>query len=196
NSSGVKTHRDNFIIDTNKESLLNRIKTFFDDKYSDEEVKNLLDLKDNRDWSVSEARKSKVDEKFIKVMSYRPFDHQFIYYDTSLIDFARENTLGNISKDNIGIVFSRQATAAEWSSIQVENKIVDNRYHTSYKGIPQQAPLYLYPKDEAKSTRTPNLDLEIVSDIAKAIGLTFTNEKSDEAGTFAPIDILDYIYAV
>ena len=68
-------------------------------------------------------------------------------------------------------------------------------------------PLYLYPeqdtqtnllesKDEDKPARTPNLDTEIVTDIAKAIGLTFTNEKEDTAGTFAPIDILDYIYAV
>ena len=49
-------------------------------------------------------------------------------------------------------------------------------------------------------TRTPNLDPEIVADIAKAIGLTFTNEKeatgADKTTTFAPIDILDYIYAV
>ena len=35
-----------------------------------------------------------------------------------------------------------------------------------------------------------------MADIAKAIGLTFTNEKEETAGTFAPIDILDYIYAV
>ena len=35
-----------------------------------------------------------------------------------------------------------------------------------------------------------------MADIAKGIGLTFTNEKEEIAGTFAPIDILDYIYAV
>ena len=66
-------------------------------------------------------------------------------------------------------------------------------------------PLYLYSEEDNQTelldvkktpTRTPNLDPKIVADIAKAIGLTFTNEKTAEAGTFAPIDILDYIYAV
>ncbi len=44
--------------------------------------------------------------------------------------------------------------------------------------------------------RTPNLDTEIVDQIAENLGLTFTDEKEDTPGTFAPIDILDYIYAV
>jgi hypothetical protein len=61
--------------------------------------------------------------------------------------------------------------------------------------------------------RTPNLNLEIVNQIAEKLSLTFTNEKEIPAEgevcfinspevrpefrlTFAPIDILDYIYAV
>jgi predicted helicase len=45
-------------------------------------------------------------------------------------------------------------------------------------------------------TRTPNLNTEIVKQIAEKLGLEFTNEKETSKGTFAPIDILDYIYAV
>jgi len=45
-------------------------------------------------------------------------------------------------------------------------------------------------------TRTPNLHAEIVKQIADKLDLTFTNEKEITANTFAPIDILDYIYAV
>ena len=44
--------------------------------------------------------------------------------------------------------------------------------------------------------RTPNLKTEIVKEIAKSLGLKFTNEKENKKETFAPIDILDYIYAV
>lgn len=50
--------------------------------------------------------------------------------------------------------------------------------------------------------RTPNLNMEIVQQIANLIELKFTNEKYTSAGsattkdTFSPIDILDYIYAV
>ena len=63
-------------------------------------------------------------------------------------------------------------------------------------------PLYLYPETTTQQTigqkeeRKPNLNAEITTEISEKIGLTFTNEKEDTANTFAPIDILDYVYAV
>jgi len=63
-------------------------------------------------------------------------------------------------------------------------------------------PLYLYPEINAQQTinqsteRTPNLNPGIVKQIVEKLGLKFTNEKENTEGTFAPIDILDYIYAV
>jgi len=64
------------------------------------------------------------------------------------------------------------------------------------------APLYIYPNSNSQQTidqsteRTPNLNAEIIAAIAKKLGLTFANEKETTKSTFAPIDILDYIYAV
>jgi len=61
------------------------------------------------------------------------------------------------------------------------------------------------------NTGTPNLDPEMEKQIAASLGLTFTNEKETESEvcfanspdlrsefkqSFAPIDLLDYIYAV
>jgi predicted helicase len=78
-------------------------------------------------------------------------------------------------------------------------------------------PLYLYPENNSQqnlletNARTPNLKPEIVKQIAAGLGLTFTNEKETESEvcfanskelrpefkqSFAPIDLLDYIYAV
>src|SRR5690606_16834910 len=63
-------------------------------------------------------------------------------------------------------------------------------------------PLYIYPEINGQQTidqtteRQPNLNTEIVNQIASKIGLTFTNEKETTENTFAPIDIVDYIYAV
>jgi predicted helicase len=78
-------------------------------------------------------------------------------------------------------------------------------------------PLYLYTETETQQsieqtpTRTPNLNLEIVNKISEALHLTFTPEKETEGEvcfannpdlrpeyrtSFAPIDLLDYIYAV
>jgi predicted helicase len=61
------------------------------------------------------------------------------------------------------------------------------------------APLYLYiEKGDLDKTekRHPNLNNEIVQSIAQNIGLQFINEKTYDVKTFAPIDLLDYIYAV
>ncbi|MFA6144217.1 MAG: type ISP restriction/modification enzyme [Sulfurimonas sp.] len=79
---------------------------------------------------------------------------------------------------------------------------------------------YLYPDDKSLDTqRKPNLNREIVEEIAEKLGLLFVSEKSmvrqahheresqssvhtepvevlTDVKTFAPIDILDYIYAV
>ncbi|MHC2992009.1 hypothetical protein OB13_10565 [Pontibacter sp. HJ8] len=78
-------------------------------------------------------------------------------------------------------------------------------------------PLYLYPIDNAQTqivenaARTPNFNKEALRKFADAVGLTFAPEKESEGKvcfatspdvrtefhqTFAPIDLLDYIYAV
>jgi predicted helicase len=63
-------------------------------------------------------------------------------------------------------------------------------------------PLYFYPDEKNKDLfgagleRVPNLNMEITNQIATDLGLTFTNEKEETTNTFAPIDLLDYIYAV
>jgi predicted helicase len=63
-------------------------------------------------------------------------------------------------------------------------------------------PLYLYPETKEHRTnsqtieRIPNLKVEIANQIGEKLGLTFINEKEFIEGTFAPIDILDYIYGL
>jgi predicted helicase len=50
--------------------------------------------------------------------------------------------------------------------------------------------------EPTETQRKPNLNTKIIAEIAKNLSLEFTNEKENKKGTFAPIDILDYIYAV
>ena len=61
--------------------------------------------------------------------------------------------------------------------------------------------LYAYPKTDqrtliGKKGRIPNLNKKIVDKIADDLKLQFTIEKGNAGNTFAPIDLLDYIYAV
>ncbi len=60
----------------------------------------------------------------------------------------------------------------------------------------QPTNLFVNQLFEQKNTRTPNLNKQFVKQIEENVGLIFTNEKETTENTFAPIDILDYIYAV
>lgn len=230
NVTGIVTARDSVVIDTNKKELLKRIEKFTDQQYSDSEIRSWLFAKkksgkylagDSRGWKLDLARSkiaNNIHHKLIKDINYRPFDIRNIYYSPDMVDWGRESLMYHlIEGENVSLVFSRQATDENWTAIQVSKNMIDNRFHFSYKGIPIQAPLYLYPEPteqtifDKPTERTPNLNPEIVKQIEKELGLSFTPEKetgnlcfannNDELRdefkqSFAPIDLLDYIYAV
>ena len=97
------------MIDIDVTGLSNRIEMFYDYSYSENDIRRQLDLKDNRDWSMVEARKGTFNKSFIKEMIYRPFDNRYIYYDQKLIDFGREKVMQHFLKgENIGLITPRQ----------------------------------------------------------------------------------------
>lgn len=215
NVTGIVTARDGFAIDFDKKTLKNRMEDFANQNQTDDDVRkkffgNKKDGKylagDSRGWSLSSARIKITGNNhllFIKPIDYRPFDTRYIYYTPDIVDWGREKFMRNfLQGENIGLVLGRQSTNEYWGNVQVSRNMVDNRYHFSYKGIPSEFPLYLYPEANAQQNigqstqRQPNLNTEIVKQIADKLELTFTNEKETTKDTFAPIDILDYIYAV
>ena len=111
--------------------------------------------------------------------------------------------LNNIKEKSYGLISTRQLASNQFYHIFISDIISDQCFisNKTKEGC-QVFPLYLYPKQTNQQTteetpeRTPNLNLEIVKQIAKKIALTFTNEKETTKNTFAPIDVLDYIYAV
>jgi predicted helicase len=81
--------------------------------------------------------------------------------------------------------------------IFITSQLTDNNVY--YRGGGVVCPLFLYPDKnvlDATEKRHPNLNTAIVQTIAEKIKLQFTHEKEDTENTFAPIDLLDYIYAV
>ncbi len=148
-------------------------------------------------------------ESSVEPIAYRPFDERVIYYDTKLIEHTRENLMKHFlskhAEGNVGLNWIRPMSSKYEFSIFIANTISDQcsaGNKSAGAGISYIAPIYCYQNDNAQPTldgrteRVPNINSEIVDKIAAAIGLTFTNEKEETDGTFAPIDILDYIYAV
>jgi predicted helicase len=164
----------------------------------------IKDAKDELIKSVSENFNIEINIEAIKKISYRPFDNKFVYYDTKIIERARAKVMQHfICGENIGLLIGRQGQVVgsmTWNLSFISNSITD--FNLYYRGGGVLFPLYLYPETNAQQTinqisgRTPNLNPEIVKQITDILGLTFTNEKETTEKTFAPIDILDYIYAV
>ncbi len=133
---------------------------------------------------------------------YRPFDCRFINYDLKKVVRPRYSVMRHMLHDNISLIIPRQAVTDNWNHVQVSKYLSDNRIHYSNKGIPIACPLYLYPEIKDQQTieqaeiRRPNLNPEILKLIGEKLVLNFTTEKETTKNSFAPIDILDYIYAI
>ncbi|MDP1557617.1 MAG: type ISP restriction/modification enzyme [Nitrosomonas sp.] len=205
NSSGIKTHRDHFVVDIDKDKLGKRIEDFFNSSIPDNEIKTRYTLKDNRDWNLSKARqKNKFQQLALTNFTYRPFDNRHIYYDPSVIDFDRINVMHHfLDGKNWGLITCRQQSTFDFQHIFISNLISDlNSISLQTKEISFVFPIYLYPESSDQqnlgesSQRKPNLNSEIVEQISTGLGLSFVDEKKENANTFAPIDLLDYIYAI
>ena len=135
--------------------------------------------------------------------NYRPFDIRNIEYDLNKVQRHRFSVMKHMLKDNLAIMTCRQLSTFDFQHILISKYLVDMcTVSLQTKETTYAFPLYLYPEINGQQTisqtteRTPNLNTEIVKQIAEKLGLIFTNEKETTKNTFAPIDILDYIYAV
>jgi predicted helicase len=119
-----------------------------------------------------------------------------------MVDWGREEYMHHLLLgENTALILPKQVPDKESAGAYLTKNIAGHKTCSAYN-INNIFPLYLYPKTNCQKTieetikRTPNLNQEIVNEIAKKIDLTFTNAKEETKNTFAPIDILDYIYAV
>ena len=178
---------------------------------------------DTRGWKLIEARK-KIQHlnhsDHIEKIAYRLFDDRYIYYHSDMVDWGREKYMSHfLENQNLGLDLCRQLVSENYSHIFITDKIVDDSFVSNKSRERGYVfPLYLYPESSGQQTtsnepqtRIPNLASEIVSKIEESLQLTFVPEKenggnvcmadseevrNDYKTTFAPIDLLDYIYAI
>ena len=138
-----------------------------------------------------------------QLYNYRPFDIRNIEYDLSKVQRHRFSVMKHMLKDNLAIMTCRQLSTFDFQHILISKYLVDMcTVSLQTKETTYAFPLYLYPEESGQQTfdqssaRKPNLDAKIVAELASKLGLSFTAEKEDSKNTFAPIDVLDYIYAV
>lgn len=140
-----------------------------------------------------------IDCTTIKPYLYRIFDERFIDYDESRLARSRKKIMSNFDmNDNYGMLCLKGVRNDLTSKVFITQNYSDKSTVSTLDNC-YVFPLYLYPEQAdllGDNKRIPNLDPKIVEKFAKAIKLVFEPEKSDSADHFAPIDLLDYIYAV
>ena len=210
NSVGVVTARDNLCIKENKESIRNTIHNF--SGMTVEEARQHYSLgKDARDWKIELAQKDLVNSNLadnnIVQIAYRPFDYKWTYYTGKSKGFhcmPRGEVMKHLlSQNNVALACCKHIKAFDtYQHCYISNNIIESCLVSNKTSeITYTFPLYLVNNDsEQKSffdvNRKPNLNMNIVKSLETALGLSFTPEKENTEGTFAPIDILDYIYGV
>jgi predicted helicase len=210
NKIGICTQRDGIAIQMDKANLTTILKDI-QDLEPESFRKKYKERPDGRDWKISTAKANvkdtKCSDEYIRMINYRVFDKRWTYYTNKskgFMSYPRYDTLKHLIKgNNYAIVLPRQLATQDYKHIFITDEIFDQCFISNLTKEGNYAfPLYLYPDTDGQQTidqtteRTPNLNLEIVQQIADSLNLKFTNEKQQVKGTFAPIDILDYIYAV
>ncbi|MDM8553527.1 N-6 DNA methylase [Desulfococcaceae bacterium HSG7] len=205
---GMTTAHDEFVIDNDSDMLLQKFVRFKNSSPNAEQLHSNFNVKKKKGWNILDGWNNLQPEvdlsKFIKPIAYRPFDNKFIFYENKLVWRIVYKVMQHFIKgDNIGLAIGRQGQVVgsmSWNLIYISKFITD--FNLYYRGGGMIYPLYIYPETKGQQTfdndteRKPNLNDEIVQKIEKSVKLKFTPEKEETQNTFAPIDILDYIYAV
>ncbi len=215
--SGLSTKNDGFCVDFSKEDVYDKLKDLRNLNIN--ELRTKYDLfNSSSSWSLEGAikdAKANLDNSYVIPLAYRPFDTMYSFYTGKSMGYMGRprGELGyHLTKQNLSLITLRKSRSnLTWNFIGVADKMIcEPTTITSLDGN-YGFPLYLYPESNGQQTieqstaRTPNLNAEIVKEIGEKIGLLFVNEKAappvghpSKGGEleFAPIDILDYIYAV
>jgi hypothetical protein len=205
NVTGIVTMGDEFAFAENKEDLKKRLDDFKNKDISEQELKIKYNLgKNYAEFILKNKTQLILDETKYVECAYRPFDKKWTYFDNKILWRWRIDVMQHfLNGSNIGLAIGRQGIVTGspyWDVLSITKSILDFNYYR--RGGEVIFPLYLYPETSGQQTigqtteRTPNLNKEILNQIADKLALTFSNEKETTKNTFAPIDVLDYIYAV
>ncbi len=220
-SSGVQTEFDQIAIQ--RDSLSSKALLYDLTSLQTQELLLKYELSAKSRDKMQKAKKD-LDENTHQIygLTYRPFEQRSVLYtgqSNGLMGRPRKELMQHMYKgENFALVLKRARLLGKekiFNHCFVSDLMIDKNFLADQSYC---FPLYLYPEtseqqttDSEQLTRTPNLNPEILSKIEESLQLNFVPEKevggnvcmanSEEVRddfkiSFAPIDLLDYIYAV
>ena len=193
NSCGVKTHRDKFLIDYRREDLIAR----FEHVASEADLSALrtrYGIRDTVHWRLEAARKKIASanvRQYVRPITYRPFDNQWIYYNPSIIEKgdSKYPTLRHMLHENRALLASRLQAAGASNAIFVTRYLAEMKTAEATRSC-TVFPLYLsddldLSQEEHDGRRArPNLNLDLIGSVAGTLK------------SVRPDDLFNYTYAI
>lgn len=209
-STGVQTSRDAIATSYSVKEQLIKNKEFCTIEIDDNIIRERYFRKtssnyqagDTRDWNLSDNRINADLETLndsIVPYCFRPFDNRYLAFHPILTSWPRTYINRHLLKDNLSLICSRSSSNPVFNSVFCSKYISDVKCGEYTKGS-IFSPLYLYPDSRLESIRQPNLDKKVVDEISKKLDLEFIPDHkhpdSNKKGTFNPLDVFDYVYAI
>jgi len=144
-----------------------------------------------------------VNPDLIMNYAYRPFDKRYIYYDTKLVQRAREQVMKNMKKENISLLCTSKNRQLSTMYFSVSHDISDRHYLDSSSDSMSVFPLYVYSGNMDQEERIVNFNKGLYDKIAQGLNYLpcyddniLVDPTSDYNGVLYPQALFDYIYAV
>ncbi|MDQ2745143.1 MAG: N-6 DNA methylase, partial [Chloroflexota bacterium] len=123
---GVKTSRDDVLVDIDRDRLMRRMEQYFDPSISDEEMREIAPriMDDVAGFDARSTRRQLVVRGFLPQnivrYCYRPFDIRWLYWEpeTNLLDRKRPEYVGQVFDGN-GCLVTQQKPRRAWCATQV-----------------------------------------------------------------------------
>lgn len=207
-SIGIITARDKYVIDFEKEPIIQRARAFQHSNLSDEETCKSLGIPIKKGWNIATARKKIEDvhdlESRIQPLLYRPFDTRFVFYHESLIWGMANPVMQHIvNRDppNLALICSRMTKGETFKHVLASrslSEVILLSSKTSNNAF--VFPLYKYGEKSLFQTdenRIPNIAEHYIAVIQATLALKFISEgRGDLKSTVGPEDLYQYFYAV
>ena len=157
NSTGIKTHRDHFVLDFDRNELEKRINDFRNLSINDETIRQVYDLNDTRDWKLHICRQSlavlKDWRNRFALCLYRPFDIRHIYYQSDVIELPRPEVMEHLLQHNVALLAMRRIRTGSFDHCFVSANVV-GKDAESIEDSCNVFPLYIYKTRTTKSEQT------------------------------------------
>lgn len=123
--TGFATHRDSFAIGFDKSNVSQRLADFLDNSISDADIQSRFELRDTRDWVLSNARRMArkdvtIESRVIRC-AYRPFDIRWVMYSDDVLEYSRREAMQHIGPKSLALICSRIVKDEPYAHVFISN---------------------------------------------------------------------------